>query len=39
MVAWWMSRSIRAAATVASSRISPQCSKPRLLATAIEPRS
>ncbi len=30
MVAWWTSRSIRAAATMASPRISPHCSKPRL---------
>jgi hypothetical protein len=29
MVAWWTSRSIRAAATMASPRISPHCSKPR----------
>jgi hypothetical protein len=40
MVAWWTSRSIRAAATIASPRISPHCSKPRfLLVTTIEPRS
>jgi hypothetical protein len=39
-VAWWTSRSIRAAATIASPRISPHCSKPRfLLVTTIEPRS
>ena len=38
MVAWWTSRSIRAAATIASPRISPHCSKPRLLVTMIEPK-
>jgi hypothetical protein len=37
MVAWWTSRSMRAAATIASPRISPHCSKPRLEVTAIEP--
>jgi hypothetical protein len=31
--------SIRAAATIASPRISPHCSKSRLLVTTIEPRS
>jgi hypothetical protein len=36
MVAWWTSRSIRAAATSASPRISPHCSKARATGCASE---
>jgi hypothetical protein len=39
VVAWWTSRSIRAAATIAAPRISPHCSEPRLPVTIIDPRS
>jgi hypothetical protein len=39
MVAWCTSPSTSAAATIASPRISPQASNPRLLVMTIDPRS